>query len=110
MNLDANDHFFMYNIILIYPFNLNKKYTSKTIRFIQYKNCEEGIAAISFFGKLIDMVIIYEKTSFLSGDIIKYLIQKQFPYLPIFIFYDREKFTQLLQDNLFHLFLTQHIK
>ncbi len=96
----------MYNIAVLYPNNLNIKHKYSTYRIIQYKNYEEGIAAISLFGNLLDVLIIFEKCSFLKASEIKYLINKQFPKLPILTLNKPSLFNELISTDFFHLLKT----
>ena len=91
----------MYNIAIIYPNNLkiNQKYSS--YRIIHYKNCEEGIAAVSLFGKLLDMLIIFDNCSFLTSKEIKILIKKQYPNLPILTLQNTKTLFDLIADDFF---------
>jgi hypothetical protein len=96
----------MYNIALIYPQKIIRKNTHPYFRLIKYKNCEEGIAAISLFGNLLDMLIVYEKSSFLTGKEIKFLINKQYPKLPVLIINDIDMLDHLINNDQFLTFLS----
>jgi len=91
----------MYNIALIYPQKIYNKKKHPNYRLIHYKNCEEGIAAISLFGNLLDLLIVYEKCSFLKGNAIKVLINKQYPTLHVLIINNIDMLDHLINNNQF---------
>lgn len=91
----------MYNIALIYPQEMQKSTKHPTYRLIHYTNCEEGIAAISLFGNLLDLLIVYEKCSFLKGNDIKTLINKQYPKLPVLIINNIDMLDHLINNDQF---------
>tara|TARA_Y200000002_G_scaffold327562_1_gene290720 strand:- start:27 stop:344 length:318 start_codon:yes stop_codon:yes gene_type:complete len=97
----------MYNIAIIYPKKLYQQHKHPNYRLIHYINCEEGIAALSLFGNLIHILIVYEKCSFLKGTEIKLLINKQYPELPVLIINDTDILDYLANDDNFLIFLSK---
>ena len=100
----------MYNIAILNPNWMTFKNKHSSYRIIHYKDCEEGIAAISLFGNLIDTVVIFETCSFLKADEIKYLIQKQYPKLPILTNLSTTTLADLISSDFFESILTNYKK